>query len=296
MGNNGRVNLPGRPWDDTYRANLNMVGDGFFETMGIPLLAGRTFERRDMRPKSDAVIVDERFARQYFPNENPVGRRFGMDAKDNHQYEIVGVVGNSSYNYYSLRGRVAPTVYHPYPSGGTINFAIRSSMDSGRLSQAVRQAVASVDPAVPVTEFHTQNGLVDRALRTERLLGFVSGTFGVVALLLAAVGLGGLLAYMVARRTNELGVRMALGASADDVIRMVLRDSLGMLGAGVLVGLPCAWALGRFLRTALFELEPLDPATTAFSLLALLTVALLAAWLPARRAARIDPMTALREE
>jgi predicted permease len=290
------VNLPGRQWSDTYRANLNMVGDGFFETLRIPLLAGRTFERRDMRPKADAAIVDERFAKHYFPNENPIGRRFGMDPKDNNQYEIVGVVGDSSYNYYSLRGRVAPTVYHPFPSGGTINFAIRSSMDSGRLAQAVRQAVASVDPSVPVTEFHTQNALVDRALRTERLLGFVSGTFGAVALLLAAVGLGGLLAYMVARRTNELGVRMALGASGSDVTRMVLRDSLWMLGAGVLVGLPCAWAVGRFLRTALFGLEPLDPMTTTFSLLALLAVALLAAWLPARRAARIDPMTALREE
>ena len=295
-GNNGRVNLPGRPWSDTYRANLNMVGDGFFETMRIPLLAGRTFERRDLKPRTDAAIVDERFARQYFPNENPVGRRFGMDPKDNNRYEIVGVVGDSSYNYNSMRGRVAPTVYEPYVSGGTVNFAIRSSMDSGRLAGAVRQAVASVDPAVPVTEFHTQTALVDRLLRTERLLGFVSGTFGVVALLLAAVGLGGLLAYMVARRTNELGVRIALGASRADVIRMVLRDSLGMLAAGALVGLPCAWAVGRFLQTTLFQLQPLDPATTALSFLALLAVALLAAWLPARRAARIDPMTALREE
>ena len=138
-----------------------------------------------------------------------------------------------------------PTVYEPYRPGGTIHFAIRTTMDSGRLAEAVRKAVASVDPAVPLTEFHTQTALIDRLLRTERLLGFVSGAFGVVALTLAAIGLGGLLAYAVARRTNEIGVRMALGAAAGDVIRMVLRDSLWMVGTGILIGLPCAYASGR---------------------------------------------------
>ncbi len=127
-------------------------------------------------------------------------------------------------------------------------------MDSARLAEAVR-----VDPAVPLTEFHTQTALIDRLLRTERLLGFVSGAFGLVALTLAAVGLGGLLAYAVARRTNEIGVRMALGAAAGDVIRMVLRDSLWMVGAGILIGLPCAYAIRRVLKTALFRLEPAQP-------------------------------------
>ena len=127
--------------------------------------------------------------------------------------------------------------------------------------------MASVDPAVPLTEFHTQTALIDRLLRTERLLGFVSGAFGLVALTLAAIGLGGLLAYAVARRTNEIGVRMALGAAAGDVIRMVLRDSLWMVGAGILIGLPCAYAIGRFLKTALFRLEPLDLRTAALSVL-----------------------------
>ena len=133
-------------------------------------------------------------------------------------------------------------------------------------------------------------------LRTERLLGFVSGVFGIVALTLAAIGLAGLLAYGVARRTKEIGLRMALGAAAGDVVRMVLRDLLWMLGAGILAGLPCAYAVGRFLRTSLFQMDPLDPATAALASGALVAVALLAAWLPARRAARIDPLTALREE
>lgn len=217
-----------------------------------------------------------------------------MGPNENNRYEIVGVVGNSRYN--SLRNDAVPTFYQPYLPGGTIHFAIRTSIDSGRLAEAVRKAVASVDPAVPLTEFHTQTGLIDRHLRTERLLGFVSGAFGLVALTLAAIGLGGLLAYAVARRTNEIGVRMALGAAAGDVIRMVLRDSLGMVGTGILIGLPCAYAVARVLKTALFRLEPLDPRTAALSVFALLAVAFVAAWVPARRAARIDPMTALREE
>ena len=117
-------------------------------------------------------------------------------------------------------------------------------MESGRLTEGVRRAIATVDPAVPLTEFHTQTALIDRLLRTERLLGFLSGAFGLVALTLAAIGLGGLLAYAVGRRTNEIGVRMALGAAARDVIRMVLRDSLWMVGTGILIGLPCAYAVG----------------------------------------------------
>jgi ABC-type antimicrobial peptide transport system permease subunit len=133
-------------------------------------------------------------------------------------------------------------------------------------------------------------------LRTERLLGFVSGAFGLVALALATIGLGGLLAYAVARRTNEIGVRMALGAAAGDVIRMVLRDSLWMVGSGIFIGLPCSYAIGKVLKTALFRLEPLDLVTAALAFVALLAVALIATWVPARRAARIDPMTALREE
>jgi ABC-type antimicrobial peptide transport system permease subunit len=204
------------------------------------------------------------------------------------------VVANSRYN--SLRGDAVPTVYTPYRPGGTVHFVMRTAAEPANLAEAARRAVASIDAAVPLTEFHMQTDLIDRLLRTERLLGFVSGVFGVVALTLAAIGLGGLLAYGVARRTKEIGLRMALGAAAGDVVRMVLRDSLWMLGMGILAGVPCAYAVGRFLRTSLFEMDPLDLPTAAFAFGALMVVALLAAWLPARRAARIDPLTALREE
>ncbi len=293
-----RVNIPGRP-DQTGSNNVhvNRVGEGLFETLRVPLVAGRPIERRDIRADAEAVVVDQLFARRFFPNQNPLGHRFGY-GRENNRYEIVGVVRDSRYN--SLRADAVPVIYQPYfpgeLKGRTIHFAIRTTMDSARLTEAVRRAVASVDPTVPLTEFHTQTGLIDRLLRTERLLGFVSGAFGLVALTLAAIVLGGLVAYAVARRTNEIGVRMALGAGAGDVVRAVLRDSLGMVGAGILIGLPCAYTVARLLRTALFRLEPMDPWTTVLSFFALLAVALVAAWVPARRAARIDPMAALREE
>ncbi len=304
-GNGSVVSIPGRPSAPrpnglVYEADVvarNKVADRFFETLRIPLLAGRAIEPRDIHPNPEAVVVDELFTRRFFPNQNPLGRRFGYSLNENSKYQIVGVVRNSRYS--NLRGDGYPTVYEPYLPGetrGPIHFAIRAGVDSGSVAEAVRKVVASVDPAVPLSEFQTQTGLIDRLLRTERLLGFVSGAFGLVALTLTGIGLGGLLAYAVARRTNEIGVRMALGARAADVIRMILRDSLRTVGFGILMGLPCAYVVGRMLKQTLFGLQPLDPWTAGFSLAALLAIAVVAAWLPARRAAKIDPMTALREE
>jgi ABC-type antimicrobial peptide transport system permease subunit len=174
--------------------------------------------------------------------------------------------------------------------------AIRARIDSAALAAAVEQAVARVDPSVPLAEFHTQSGLIDRSLRTERLLALVSGAFSLAALVLAAVGLGGLLAYAVARRTNEIGIRMALGATGREVRRMVLSDSLRMVGVGMLIGVPAAWDVGRYLESQLFGLEPIDPMTTSLALGALVAIAAMAAFIPARRAARINPLAALREE
>jgi ABC-type antimicrobial peptide transport system permease subunit len=177
-----------------------------------------------------------------------------------------------------------------------IHMVIRSHVDSVRLAGAIRRAAAAIDPDVPVYEIETQTSLIDGMLRTERLLSTLSSAFSVVALLLAAVGLGGLLAYAVARRTNEIGVRMALGAAPGDVVRMILRDSLWLVGAGIVIGLPCAAAMAHLLKTTLFGLQPADPLTGVVSLGVLGVVAALAASIPARRAAKIDPIAALRYE
>jgi len=293
-GNHGSLNFPGRAYQQGVGANMNSVGEDYFQTLGIPLLAGRTLRADDIRPDSEAVVVDELFVKQFFPDGSPLDRRFGMGPTGNHRYVIVGVVGNTRYN--SLRDEPVPNFYEPYRPGGTVHFAIRTTMDASGMADDVRRVIASVDPAVPVTEFHTQAGLIDRSLRTERLLSFVSAAFGLVALTLAAIGLAGLLAYLVARRSNEIGVRMALGAASGDVVRMVLRDSMSMVVTGILLGLPCAYAIGQSLRASLFRLEPLDPPTAVLSLLGLIAVALLAAWVPARRAATVNPIAALREE
>jgi macrolide transport system ATP-binding/permease protein len=324
-GNHGTINVPGRPYRRGVGAHLNSVGEDFFATMGIPLLTGRLLTAKDLPPAdvqmrltppasgqprsmqrnernepsgasqtAEAVIVDELFVKQFFPNEQPLGRRFGIGPKESSRYEIVGVVANTRYN--SLRSEPVASFYQAYRPGGTVHFAIRTSGAPANLSAAVRTLVAGIDPAVPLAEFHTQAALIDRLLRTERLLGFLSAAFGAIALTLAVVGLTGLLAYAVVRRTNEIGVRMALGARPDDVTRMVLRDALGMLIAGVVIGLPCAYALAKTMSSELFNLQPLDPATLALSLATLLIATCLAAWLPAARAARINPVSALRQE
>jgi predicted permease len=302
-GNATAVQRQGRPplatgpvADPREVTHLNAVGEGFFETLGIPLLVGRTLTAADFAPGTDAVVVDELFVRRFFPGEDPLGKRFGLgrNPAESSQYSIVGVVGNSRYN--SMRNDLMPTLYAPFRAGGTIHLAIRSTMAAVPLGDAVRKAVASIDPSVPVTELHTQSALIDRTLRTERLLGIISAALGVIALTIAAIGLAGLLAYVVAKRRTEIGLRIALGASSRNVVRMVLADCGWLVGAGLLVGLPCAYGVARLLRTSLFQLEPFDVPTTVAACAVLGAVSVAAPWLPARRAASIDAITALRQE
>jgi predicted permease len=294
------VNIPGRPYreDGSDTVLLNNGSDGLFETLNIPLLSGRTFNKQDIRAQSSAVIVDELFARKFFPHEDALGLRFGLGPKPEQLYEVVGIVRSSLYN--SLRRQKQPTMYRPFIAadnpGADVNFAIRAAIDSRQLSKAVRRAAAAVDPNVPVTDFQTQTALIDRILLMDRLLSMLSSAFGLVALALSALGLAGLLSYAVARRKNEIGIRMALGASSNDVIGLVMKDSLWLVGAGLLIGIPAALLIGRVLRGTLFRLQPGDPLSFALSLSVLAIVAGVSAWAPASRAAKADPLVALREE
>jgi len=294
------VNIPGQVFreDDAHAVLINSVSDGLFETLEIPLLAGRTFRAGDLSPKSDAVIVDNRFVERFYSRRNPLGEQFGSGPKPTEQYRIVGVVKNSSYN--TLREAPHPVMYRPSSTalwpGFNLNFVIRSNADTRQLAGTIRRYAAAIDPSVPVIEIKTQTALIDHLLLTDRLLSILSSAFGMLALILSAIGLIGLLVYAVARRTNEIGVRMALGASQGDVERLVLGDSFRLVAAGICVGLPGAYLIGRLLKHTLFNLQPADPVTAGLSLAILATVAALSAWLPAHRAAHIDPIVALREE
>jgi ABC-type antimicrobial peptide transport system permease subunit len=243
-------------------------------------------------------VVDERFVDQFLGGGQVLGRRFSI--RQGFDLTIVGVTRNVPWG--QIRDRDFPVIYTPAGSGnpgifgGRIHFAIHSGMDPADLAGPVRAAIGEIDPAVPMTEFIAQETLLDRLLRVERLLAFVSGSFGIWALILAAMGLAGLLTYAAARRTGEIGVRMALGASRQRVVRMILRDSFSMVAIGVLIGLPCAWGIGKVLESMLFELAPTDVRSFAVALGALALVAFAATWLPAKRAASIDPMNALREQ
>jgi predicted permease len=242
----------GRP-NPAAAVNLGIGSSGLVDTLGVRLLAGRVLDPGD-RPGAPVAVVDERFADVFFAGRNPVGEHFTMLGQS---IEVIGLAANA--RFLDLRQETTPTVYLPFDPArflpGQIHFAIRTDGDSGQLAADVRRVVASLNPAVPVTEFHTQAGLIDRELRTERLLAFLSGGFGLIALTLAAIGLGGLLAYAVARRTSEIGVRMALGAARVDVIRMIVRDATRMAGLGILIGLPAAYGVSRFLEASLFELD-----------------------------------------
>lgn len=276
----------------------NYVGPGIFETLGIPIQAGRAPTRLD----GDGVVVDERFAERFFDGQDALGRRFGIGAPSNDDnYEIVGIARDTVS--WRLRGESLPTVYVPdaavqstVQSTDAIHFAVRTALDPEQLLESIRTAVSSVDESVPVTQMRTQAELLDRLLRTERLLAFLSAGFSLIAILLAGIGLAGLLAYSVARRTNEIGLRMALGAGPDRVVRMVMRASMRMVVPGLVIGIPLAYAIAKLLESSLYELAPSDPATMAASVLVLLAISIVASLLPARRAANTAPMAALREE
>jgi predicted permease len=294
------LNVPGRPYTerDEDGVLVNNVSEGLFETLRIPLIAGRTFGPGDMRSNSDAVIVDEALARRFYPNQNPLGHQVGTGPKPEEQYRIVGVVKSSRFD--TLRRATRPAMYRPSATandpGSDLNFVLRAAIDTRRLATSIHRTMSGVDPSVPVVEIKTQTALIDHLLLVERLLSILSTAFGVLALGLSAVGLIGLLGYTVARRTNEIGVRMALGASERAVVGLVLRDSLTLLTIGIVIGIPGAFLVGRLLKNTLFNLPPGDPITGGISIAILGTVAAAATWLPASRAARIDPMTALREE
>ena len=273
-----------------------VVSPSFFETMEIPLVAGRGFTGRDTKEAPMVAVINEAAARLYFPNQSPLGRRFGRTLNENGRVEIVGILRDAKYN--NVREPVPATIYTPYQQGysGSVAFEVRTAGDPLAAVPAVREAVRAVDPDVPIINVTTQQQEVENRFQQERLFAQAGTLFGALALLVASVGLFGLMSYSVARRTNEIGIRMALGAERSDVLQLVIRESMILVLAGVLLGLVGVFAASRPIANLLFGLAPADPMTIAAAIVVMLLLSPVAAYLPARRASRVDPMVALRCE
>jgi predicted permease len=287
------VHIEGQSDNSTAPTQMLAVGPGFFETMRIPLLVGRTFAAREMDSASPVVIVNQAFARKYLANRNAVGLHIGKNGKDEVEREIVGIVADAKYD--SLRKDVAPTAYIPVHGGG-VRFALRTASSAAGIVPAVRQIASRVDSNLPLFDVRTQSETVDRRLFGERLVARLSALFGLLALVLACVGLYGLLSYEVTRRTREIGIRSALGAQQRDVLRLVVGQGTVLALVGAAIGACVALAVLRYLQSLLYGVRASDPVTFAVVALLLAVVALLACWVPARRAARVDPVVALRYE
>ena len=280
---------------DTHRI---AVSPGYFAALSIPLRAGREFNARDDATAPKAVVVNETFVKRYLGNANPIGRRlqFGASTPPKLDREIVGVVADSRDD---VRDPGRETIYSPYAQWDhptRMVFYVRTAGDPGRTMAALRQAVREADPNLPAVKIKTVELRIRESLYTERLIAILSAAFGILATLLAAIGLYGVMAYSVARRTGEIGVRMALGALPVDVLRLVLFGAVRLAAIGIGIGLAAALAAGRLIESQLFGIRAADPVIYAGAALLLALVALIAAGVPAWRAARIDPVVALKYE
>jgi predicted permease len=277
--------------------HVNWIGTDYFDTMGIPILMGRDFTSADENSSRKLAVVSESMASFYFPGQNPLGKRFDIGLKPaGGQIEIVGVVKN--LKFYDLRGEAARIVFVPHfqDAPRAMTFAVRTAVNPNKLISAIRGRVRSLAGDVPVVQVRTLEAQIDDALVQERLIAALSGFFGSLAMALASIGLYGVMAYTVRSRTAEIGIRMALGASAADVVWMVVRETLVMILSGVMIGLPATLALTHLVSKLLFGL-PANDLRTLIAATALLAIAsLLAGYLPARRVAYVDPMIALRYE
>jgi predicted permease len=279
------------------RVLVNEVAANFLDTVGVPILRGRGISPLDDARAPRIAVVNQAMARKYFGDKDPIGQRFGLGgAETNGQIEIVGVAKDSMY--FEMRGEMPPTVYLPFFQGSTgeAHFLVRTTTESAMLIASIRQAVREVDSGLPVLDIRTMRQQLAGSWGQERLFASMSGFFGLLALLLSGIGLYGVVSYGVARRTIEIGLRMALGAQSRDVIRQVMREALSLVSLGLIIGLVLSLATTRLLSNMLFGLTAADPLTIALSTLLLLAVAAVAGYLPARRAARVEPLVALRQD
>jgi predicted permease len=295
------------------------IGPRFFETMGMTLLSGRDFSAADDRkpdqsqpgaageptqPTSAAdapilAVINQSMAHQFFPNEDPIGKRFTYEGGPGKKtiHEVIGLVSDAKYT--TIREPAPKTYYVSYfqqPGNFDMTFQLKTLGSVSGLGADIQHALSELDPGLRVSGLQTMNDLIDQSLNQERFIAQIAGFFSLFALLLASVGLYGIMSHNVSRRTNEIGIRMALGALRGDVVWMVMRETMIMVTLGVVIGLGAAIATTRFIESFLFGLTATDPVTIAAAVLVMLAVAAAAGYLPARRASSVDPMIALRYE
>jgi predicted permease len=285
--------VPGKT--EPHEIHAMQVSPEFFATLNIPVLLGRGFTEQDLNTPDEVALINETAAKQLFAGTNPIGQRFGSSIEGSSKSEIVGVIKDTKYH--SLREPAPPTLYRVLPyNTGPFAVVLRTAGSPMSMIDSVRNAMRQVDPDLPITGVTTQTDQIENRVAQERLFALAYSLFGGLALLLACIGLFGLMSYTVSRRTSEIGIRIALGAQRAGVVGMVLRESMIMVVIGVVVGIAAAIAAGRLVTAVLFGLAANDVWTITAAIALMTVVCVIAGYLPARRASRIDPMVALRYE
>ena len=273
------------------------VGNRFFETLGIPILSGRGFGPQDTATSAKVAVINQSLARTRFPQGDPIGQRFRFDRDKGHWIQVVGICADTRYQ--NLREDIPPQYFVPYVQqtevGGS-SYVIRTGMPPAAIVPVLRRAVAQIDPGLPLENVRTEQEQIGECMRMERALAALIAGFGLLALALAAVGIYGVMACSVASRRNEIGIRLALGALPAQVRGIILRESASLAVTGIVVGVGVALPLTRLVKSMLYGIQPYDSTTISAGILVLLAVALAASWIPARRAASVQPMEALRHE